>query len=222
MHGVPRIILSGSLTRKLLWALLFIGSWVMFMIQTEQIFENYLTHPKKTNIEIVSDDTLFPDVTICIHRRVSFYDAQEWLLKKERLQNNETSKNNIKVNMKLVSSVYSDARFVHPIFYSEEFQSTTRRSAISKEEAFIDLFAELSNGSWIQYRDMDIIEVFDLNGLGCFTVSFVKYNNRVAFLGGYLLTGNGMIPDLSNDTDYPWKDVVHDDTAVVYIHQAGG
>ena len=222
MHGAPKIILTKSLTKRLLWILLFFCSWAMFLIQTEQIFENYLTYPKKTNVEIVSNDSLFPDVTFCFRRGVSFYDAQEWLLaKKERLQNNETSKNNIEADMKLVDSLYYDIYSVYPIFHSVEFQSMTHRSAISKEEAFIYLVAEFSNGTKVEYKDLDIKEIPGAHCLKCFAVSFAKYNNRFVRFEGHLLTGGGMIPDMSTEKDYLWKDLVHAEGAIVFIHQSG-
>ena len=140
---------------------------------------------------------------------------------KKRLQNNETSNNNIDADLKLIHSILFDLNAVRPIFYSVEFQSMIHQSAISKEEAFIFLFAGLSNGTVLSYRDLDIIEIPGGKFLKCFAVSFAKYNNRVVRFGGFLLTGSGMIPDMSNETDYLWKDSVHAEGAIVLIHQSG-
>ena len=141
--------------------------------------------------------------------------------KKERLPNNETTKNNIKADMKLVDSLYYDIYAVYPMFHSVEFQSMVRPSAISKEEAFIYLLAEFSNGTRVEYKDLDIKEVPGAHCLKCFAVSFAKYDNRIVRFEGHLLTGSGMIPDMSNEFDYLLKDLVHAAGAMVFIHQSG-
>ena len=220
MHGAQKIILTEGPTKRLLWILLFLGSWAMFLIQTEHIFENYFNYPRKTNVEIVSDYSLFPDVTFCPNRVVNFYDAQEWLANRTRSRNNETLKN-IEEEKNVILSILRDVSLVYPIFHSVEFQSMFNQSAIPKEELFIYLVARLSNGTEIGYRDLDINEITVGRFLKCFTVSFSKYNNRVVSFDGRLLTGSGMIPDMSNETQYPWKPFVNNDGVAMYIHQPG-
>ena len=201
MHGAPKIISSKSWIRRLVWLFCFVGSWAMFVVQTELVFRNYFTYPRNTKLEIVNDHPQFPDLTFCLRRGVSFYDAQEWLMrKKERLQNNETRENITLVNKKLSGGGSFD-----PLFHSVEFQRMTNNtSAMSKEEAFIEFYAFLSNKTLVQYSDFTIEEIpGGRDYLICFTISFAKFNIRIESIYGALMSGSGMDPDISNESEYP-------------------
>ena len=219
MHGAPKIILQKSLIRRLVWLLCFFGSWTIFLVQTQLVFRNYFTYPKNTQVEIVSNHRQFPDLTFCFRRGVSFYDAHEWLMKKhERLMRNETLKSTM-ADMKLVSSFVNDVSLIDPIFYSVEFQAFINRSAITKEEAFVFLQSK----SKVHNNAFDYIgpakEIPGGEFLKCFTISVGT--DDIQSIRGYLLTGSGMIPDMSGESEYPWKDISFEEGAVVYIHQPG-
>ena len=225
MPGAPKIILHKSLIRRLVWLLCFFGSWTMFFIQTQLVFRNYFTYPKNTQVEIVSEYRQFPDLTFCFRRGVSLYDAHEWLMRKhERLTRNETLES-IMADMKLLQSIVYDVALFDPSFHSVELQAYINRSAITKEEAFMSLDL-LSATSHYALTEIDLLQmVKEIPGgefLKCFTVPVRIYTDRVDLaIDIYLLTGSGMIPDMSGESEYPWKDISSHEGAIVYIHQPG-
>ena len=224
MHGAPRIILHKSLIRKLVWLLCFLGSWTMFFVQTQLVFRNYLTYPKNTQVDIVSEYPQFPDLTFCFRRGVSFYDAHEWRMRKpERMMRNETLES-IMADMKLLQSIVYDATWIDASFHSLELQTYINRSAITKEEAFmkLDLMSATSHSSLTKIDLQMVKEIPGGEFLKCFTVPVGIYTDRVDLaIDGYLLTGSGMIPDMSGESEYPWRDVLSEEGAIVYIHPPG-
>ena len=100
----------------------------------------------------------------------------------------------------------------------------TNTSAMSKEEAFININTFLSNTAKIYTASSDFtIEEISAGPdyLKCFTVSFAKCNNRIESVVGSLMSGSGMIPDMSNESEYHWNDISSNEGAVLIIHQPG-
>ena len=222
MHGAPKIIISRSLIRRLVWLVCFLGFWATFIIQAGLVFRNYFTYPRTTNVEIVNEHPQFPDLTFCHRRGVSFYDAHEWLMRNnERMANNESLESSME-DMNVMGSFVLDLTLFDPIFHSAEFQTFINRSAISKNDLFVSFrVKEFDESYWFPFLELQnrTREIPGGNFLRCFTVPLS--DNRVESIESYLLTGSGMVPDMSNETEYPWKEISSEEGAVVYIHEPG-
>ena len=223
MHGAPKIILMKEPRKRLLWIIVFLGSWAMFFNQTELVFQNYSTYPRKTNLEIVDGDIQFPDVTVCLHRGVSFFDAQEWLLEeKQTLKNNGSLERVTLDDLKLIYSLDDDPYMIYPAFHSVEYKSSVEKSSIPEDEVFIYLYIKLSDGSFLQYSELSIEAVHGSQFMKCFTVSTpVEFRHRAVSLHGAILSGSGMVPDMVNQSEYLWKNQCKDEGTVIFIHQPG-
>lgn len=51
-HGLPRIIISKGYFRKVLWALVFTGALIYFILQVHGNFSTFYDYPVGVNIEI--------------------------------------------------------------------------------------------------------------------------------------------------------------------------
>ena len=139
---------------------------------------------------------------------------------------NETLKSTM-ADMKLIMpSILYGVSLIDPSFHTIEFQEYINRSAIPKEESLILLgFVpnEITRGLEPEYLDLQkVIEIPGGEYLKCFTVPVEKYKNCVEKeIEVYLLTGSGMVTNMSEELEYPWKDISSKEGAIVYIHQPG-
>ena len=93
MHGAPRVILAETPIKRTFWLSVFIVCWTMFVYQTILVCRNYLTYPKRTDIEIINKEPPFPAVTFCNNRGVSFYNHEAWRKKEGEYGKAQTCSN---------------------------------------------------------------------------------------------------------------------------------
>ena len=139
---------------------------------------------------------------------------------------NETLKSTM-ADMKLIfSSMFGEVSYVDPSFHSVEFQEYINRSAIPKEESLLRLgFVPNAILPGLESEDLDLLKVVEIPSgkfLKCFTVPVEKYNTRVEkTFEVHLLTGIGMVTDMSKEREYPWNNILPREGAILYIHQPG-
>ena len=223
MHGAPKVILNRHPLKKIVWFLIFIGSWAMFVCQTQLVFENYFSYPRKTNLEIVYK-TLFPSVTVCLKRRVSFYDAEKWSKANHRDGSNSRFEDRTFAYLQQCMKNFEQDLLYHQEFRSKEFKSLVEKSAIPKEEVFVSLSGRLANtsrGDVVQ----GLFKVYEINGgqfFNCVTVEpLERYIDQIKEMQGTILAGYGMVPNMSNESDYLLGLLPKDEGYRVYVQPVG-
>ena len=200
----------------------------MFLYQTTLVVENYLTYPKKTSQEVVYD-VPFPGFTICLNRKVSFYDAQKWLMEKAaRLQINSTFEQDtffdIHSDLKMVLNNFEEELSIHPAYRSVEYNSFVDKSSISKEEAMVVLFGRFSNETAFHPLP-ELLRLEEIPGgkfFKCFTVNPLdEYKYPIEEIQAGVMDGVGMVPDMSKHWDYIWRRQSRNGGYRVYVHPIG-
>ena len=164
----------------------------MFLYQTTLVVENYLTYPKKTNQEVVYD-VPFPGFTICLNRRVSFYDAQKWLMGR----NASLPTNPIDIDNKLL---------YHPAYRSVEYNFFVDKSSISQQEAMVFLDVQIYSDRVNRVSVNKFLRLEEIHGgefFKCFTVNPLdKYKYEIEEIHAGVMDGIGMVPNMSEYGDY--------------------
>ena len=212
MHGAPKIILNKHPGKRIVWILIFIGCWAMFLYQTTLVVENYLTYPKKTNQEVVYD-VPFPGFTICLNRKVSFYDAQRWLMER---------------NASLpITPIDSDFElWYHPAYRSVEYNFFVDKSSIPKEEAVV--FLDVQIYSDVRYNRLtELLRLEEIPGgefFKCFTVNPPdEYKYQIEEIQAGIMDGVGMVPNMSEHGNYIKDRRLYSQNGGyrVYVHPVG-
>ena len=180
----------------------------MFLYQTTLVVENYLTYPMKTSQDVVYE-VPFPSFTICLNRRVSFYDAQKWLMGR----NASLPTNPIDIDNKLL---------YHPAYRSVEFNSFVEKSSISQQEAMV--FVEVQLYPVIVNKFLRLEEIHGGDFFKCFTVNPLdKYKYEIEEIRAGVMDGVGMIPDMSEHRDYFEDRKLYSQSGGyrVYVHPIG-
>ena len=210
MHGAPKIILNKHPVKRIVWSLIFIGCWAMFLYQTTLVVENYLTYPKKTSQEVVYD-VPFPGFTICLNRKVSFYDAQKWLMER-----------NASLPITPIDSDFEP--WYHPAYQSVEYNSFVDKSSIPKEEAMVFLKVRINRNirEWVEVLRLEEIPGGEF--FKCFTVNPPdEYKYQIEEIQAGIMDGVGIVPNMSEHGNYIKNRRLYSQNGGyrVYVHPVG-
>lgn len=65
VHGIPKTVSSKQKPVKVLWCLLFLGTFAVFGLQIYNLFSAYYSFPVQTAVSLKFSALRFPAVTFC-------------------------------------------------------------------------------------------------------------------------------------------------------------
>jgi len=73
LHGIPKVIVSRSDTRRYIWASVCLLFGLMCIAQVIEVLRRFSEYPTRTNVELVVNEPFpFPSVSVCHTRNLDF------------------------------------------------------------------------------------------------------------------------------------------------------